>query len=67
MANQNNKRFDDEKREEKKLRLDFATRFSLLTERDFIEQGNKLHQENKDKKWCIIALDVDHFDLFNRY
>ena len=60
-------RFVDEKINEKQQQFDFASRFCLLSEKSFMEQGNKLHQENRDKKWCLIALDIDHFDLFNKW
>ena len=60
-------RFVDEKINEEQQQFDFASRFHILEERDFVDQGNKILKENKNDKWCLIALDVDHFDLFNRW
>lgn len=38
----------------------------LYTKRMFLEQASKYLEQNKDNPLCILAIDIDHFLLFNQ-
>lgn len=37
----------------------------LYREKEFFHAAQKIVDKNKDKKWCLIALDIEHFKLFD--
>ena len=39
----------------------------LLREKEFFIAAQKIVNKNKDKKWCLIALDIEHFKLFDEW
>ena len=43
------------------------TTTGLLTSKDFFIQSEELVKNNKDKTYCFVALDIEHFKLFDEW
>ena len=39
----------------------------LLKEKDFFNECKEIYAKSKDKKWCFISLDIEHFRLFDEW
>ena len=39
----------------------------LLNSKDYIKQAEELLNNNRDQKWCLIAIDIQHFKLFDEW
>ena len=39
----------------------------LLTGKDFIKKGDELAKAQRDAKWCVVAIDIEHFKFFSEW
>ena len=39
----------------------------LYSSREFVMRATDMVLENKDKNWCVLALDIEHFKLFDEW
>ena len=39
----------------------------LLASKDFINKSEEMVNANKDREWCLIAIDIEHFKLFDEW
>ena len=40
---------------------------NLYGSREFLTKANELVADNTNKKWCILAMDIEHFKLFDEW
>ena len=39
----------------------------LLTGKDFLKEAEEVVKEEPNKKWCLIAIDIEHFKFFDEW
>ena len=39
----------------------------LLTSKDFFSTADNIVKDNPEKKWCLIAIDIEHFKFFDEW
>ncbi|MBE6126505.1 MAG: GGDEF domain-containing protein [Erysipelotrichaceae bacterium] len=39
----------------------------LIKDRDFLRASAKILEKNPDKKWCLAAIDIEHFRLYDEW
>ena len=39
----------------------------LLSSKDFLIQAEKMIDEDREKNWCLITIDIEHFKLFDEW
>ncbi len=54
-------------REEKKIEEDIDDVTGLLQSKTFIQKAINIFEEKKNKGWCIVLLDIEHFRLFDEW
>ena len=39
----------------------------LLTSKDFFAEAEKIVRNNRDKEWCVLLIDIEHFKFFDEW
>ena len=39
----------------------------LYASKDFLKNAEQLYKEQKDKEWCLVSIDIEHFKFFNEW